>query len=135
MANHRLNCDQEVSVVSPPVPRVPRQDRIAADVIAGRKSHYRGTQGTAIIGLFGGAAAWTGVGEKTLKRLGEQDYEKIYIFPNSHAGYYPGAKMLGFKVIFRKSDGRLLGAQALGEDGPAVDKRISALAIALQMGT
>ncbi len=38
------------------------------------------------------------------------------------------------KVIFRKSDGRLLGVQALGEDGPAVDKRISALAVAMQMG-
>ena len=42
--------------------------------------------------------------------------------------------MLAMKVIFRKSDGRLLGAQALGEDGPAVDKRISALAMAIQMG-
>ncbi len=111
-----------------------RQGRIAADVIAGRDSHYRGTQGTSIIGLFGGAAGWTGVSEKTLKRLGDDDYEKIYIFPNSHAGYYPGAKMIGMKVIFRKSDGRFLGAQALGEDAPAVDKRISALAVALQMG-
>jgi len=111
-----------------------RQGRIAADVIAGRNSRYRGTQGTAIIGLFGGAAAWTGVSEKTLKQLGDQDYEKIYLFPNSHAGYYPGAKMLGLKFIFRKSDGKVLGAQALGEDGPAVDKRISALAMAIQMG-
>jgi NADPH-dependent 2,4-dienoyl-CoA reductase/sulfur reductase-like enzyme/rhodanese-related sulfurtransferase len=111
-----------------------RQGRIAADVIAGRDSRYRGTQGTAIIGLFGGAAAWTGVSEKTLKRLGDTDYEKIYLFPNSHAGYYPGAKMLGLKFVFRKSDGKVLGAQALGEDGPAVDKRISALAVAIQMG-
>ena len=111
-----------------------RQGRIAADVIAGRDSRYRGTQGTSIIGLFGGAAAWTGISEKTLKKIGDTDYEKIYLFPNSHAGYYPGAKMLGLKVIFRKSDGRLLGAQALGQDGPAVDKRISALALAIQMG-
>jgi len=111
-----------------------RQGRIAADVIAGRDSHFRGVQGTAIIGLFGGAAAWTGVNERTLKRLGDDDFQKIYIFPNSHAGYYPDAKMIGMKIIFRKSDGRLLGAQALGHDGPAVDKRISALAVALQMG-
>jgi NADPH-dependent 2,4-dienoyl-CoA reductase/sulfur reductase-like enzyme/rhodanese-related sulfurtransferase len=110
-----------------------RQGRIAADVIAGRNSRYRGTQGTSIIGLFGGAVAWTGVSEKMLKKMGDTDFEKLYLFPNSHAGYYPGAKMLGLKVIFRKSDGRLLGAQALGEDGPAVDKRISALAMALQM--
>jgi rhodanese-related sulfurtransferase len=111
-----------------------RQGRIAADVIAGRDSTYRGTQGTSIIGLFGGAAAWTGVSEKTLKKIGSTDYEKIYLFPNSHAGYYPGAKMLGLKLIFQKSDGKVLGAQALGEDGPAVDKRISTLAMAIQMG-
>jgi len=110
-----------------------RQGRIAADVIAGRDSRYRGTQGTSIIGLFGGAAAWTGASEKTLARLGDADYEKIYLYPSSHAGYYPGAKMLRLKVLFRASDGRLLGAQAVGEDGPAVDKRISALAMAVQM--
>ena len=109
-----------------------RQGRIAADVIAGRDSRYRGTQGTAIIGFFGGVAAWTGASEKTLKRLGNDDYEKIYLYPNSHAGYYPGARPIAMKVIFRKSDGKLLGAQALGEDN--VDKRISTLAMALQMG-
>jgi NADPH-dependent 2,4-dienoyl-CoA reductase/sulfur reductase-like enzyme/rhodanese-related sulfurtransferase len=111
-----------------------RQGRIAADVIAGRESRYRGTQGTSIIGLFGGAAAWTGASEKTLAKLGDKDFEKIYLFPNSHAGYYPGAKPLALKFIFRKSDGRVLGAQALGMDAPAVDKRISALALAIQMG-
>ncbi len=109
-----------------------RQGRIAADVIAGRDSRFRGTQGTAIIGLFGAAAAWTGVSEKMLKRIGETDYEKIYLYPNSHAGYYPGAKYLAMKVIFRKSDGRLLGAQAVGQDG--VDKRIDAFAMAIQLG-
>ncbi|MDS4032032.1 MAG: FAD-dependent oxidoreductase [Candidatus Contendobacter sp.] len=109
-----------------------RQGRIAADVIAGRDSCYRGTQGTAIIGFFGGVAAWTGASEKTIKRLGNDDYEKIYLYPNSHAGYYPGARPIAMKIIFRKSDGKLLGAQALGEDN--VDKRISTLAMALQMG-
>jgi len=109
-----------------------RQGRIAADVIAGRHSRFRGTQGTAIIGLFGAAVAWTGASEKALKRIGDKDFEKIYLYPNSHAGYYPGARPIAMKVIFRKSNGRLLGAQALGEDG--VDKRISELAMALQMG-
>lgn len=108
-----------------------RQGRIAADVIAGRESRFRGTQGTSIIALFGGVAAWTGVSEKMLKRIGDTDYEKIYLYPNSHAGYYPGARPIAMKVLYRKSNGRLLGAQALGEDN--VDKRISALAVALQM--
>ncbi len=108
-----------------------RQGRIAADVIEGRTSRFRGVQGTSIIGLFGAAVACTGVSEKILKQTGDTDYEKIYLYPNSHAGYYPGAKPIAMKVLFRKSNGRLLGAQALGQDG--VDKRISVLAAMLQM--
>ena len=108
-----------------------RQGRIAAEVICGRDSRYRGTQGTSICQIFEAAIASTGASEKLLKQLGETDFEKIYIFPNSHAGYYPGAKYLAIKVIFRKSDGKLLGAQVLGEDG--VPKRIDSFAMAIQM--
>lgn len=109
-----------------------RQGRIVADVITGRNSRFRGTQGTTIIGLFGVTIAFTGVNEKTLKKMKETDYEKIYIYPNSHAGYYPGAKPLAIRVIFRKSDGRIIGALAYGEDG--VDKRIDVFAAMIQMG-
>jgi NADPH-dependent 2,4-dienoyl-CoA reductase/sulfur reductase-like enzyme/rhodanese-related sulfurtransferase len=109
-----------------------RQGRIAADVIAGRDARYRGTQGTSICGVFGLAVASTGASEKHLTRLADSDFETIYLYPNSHAGYYPGAKMLVLKVIFRRSDGRLLGAQAVGEDG--VDKRIDDVAMAIQLG-
>lgn len=109
-----------------------RQGRIAADVIAGRQSRYRGTQGTAVVGLFGATIAWTGATEKLLNRLGDTDYEKVYLYPSSHAGYYPDARPIAMKLLFRRSDGRLIGAQAFGEDG--VDKRISVLAAYLQMG-
>ncbi|MEI6883936.1 MAG: FAD-dependent oxidoreductase [Bacteroidota bacterium] len=109
-----------------------RQGRIVADVIAGRNAHYRGTQGTSICQIFDATISQTGVSEKVLKQLGDTDYEKIYLYPNSHAGYYPGAKMLIIKVLFRKSNGRLLGAQVLGEDGVA--KRIDSFAMAIQMG-
>jgi NADPH-dependent 2,4-dienoyl-CoA reductase/sulfur reductase-like enzyme/rhodanese-related sulfurtransferase len=109
-----------------------RQGRIAADVIAGRDSRFRGTQGTSICLVFGAAVASTGVSEKVLVNLGDKDYEKTYIYPNSHAGYYPGARLIAIKVIYRKSDGRLLGAQVLGQDG--VTKRIDSFAMAIQMG-
>jgi NADPH-dependent 2,4-dienoyl-CoA reductase/sulfur reductase-like enzyme/rhodanese-related sulfurtransferase len=109
-----------------------RQGRIVADVIAGRSSRFRGTQGTSICLVFEAAVASTGVSEKVLVKLGDKDYEKIYLYPNSHAGYYPGARMLAIKVIYRKSDGRLLGAQVLGQDG--VTKRIDSFAMAIQMG-
>lgn len=108
-----------------------RQGRIAADVICGRDSRYRGTQGTSICKIFEGTIASTGVSEKVLLQLGDKDFEKVYLYPNSHAGYYPGAKVLAIKTLFRKSDGRLLGAQVMGEDGVA--KRIDSFAMAIQM--
>jgi NADPH-dependent 2,4-dienoyl-CoA reductase/sulfur reductase-like enzyme/rhodanese-related sulfurtransferase len=109
-----------------------RQGRIVADVISGRDAKFRGTQGTSICKLFDATIAQTGVSEKTLKRIGDTDYEKIYLYPNSHAGYYPGAKIMIIKFLFRKSNGKVLGAQVLGEDG--VPKRIDSFAMAIQMG-
>ncbi len=109
-----------------------RQGRIVADVLCGRNSCYRGTQGTSICQVFDATIAQTGASEKLLTMLGDTDFEKIYLYPNSHAGYYPGAKLLVTKVIFRKSNGLLMGAQMLGEDG--VPKRMDSFAMAIQMG-
>jgi NADPH-dependent 2,4-dienoyl-CoA reductase/sulfur reductase-like enzyme/rhodanese-related sulfurtransferase len=108
-----------------------RQGRIAADCIASKKASYRGTQGTAIVGLFNQVAAATGASEKALRGQ-NVPFAKVYVHPNQHAGYYPGAKSLTLKVLFQPSDGKLLGAQAVGEDG--VDKRIDAIAVAIQGG-
>ena len=109
-----------------------RQGRIAADVICGRDSHFRGVQGTAICGVFDIAVASTGASEKALQRAGITDYEKVYLHPNQHVGYYPGAKSINLKLIFRKSDGRILGAQAVGEADVA--RRIDVIATAIQFG-
>ncbi len=108
-----------------------RQGRIAADHIFGRDSTYRGTQGTAIVGLFDMAAAMTGLSEKSLVAA-SQEYEKIYVHPAHHAGYYPGAESLSIKLLFHPKTGRIFGAQVVG--GSGVDKRIDVLAVALQAG-
>ncbi|MCA9239293.1 MAG: FAD-dependent oxidoreductase [Planctomycetales bacterium] len=106
-----------------------RQGRIAADHIFGRDSAYRGTQGTAIVGLFGLAAAMTGLSEKACERLGVK-HQKVYLHPSHHAGYYPGAEGMTFKLLFDPDNGRVLGAQAVG--GAGVDKRIDVVAMAIQ---
>jgi len=107
-----------------------RQGRVAADVICGRNSSFRGVQGTAICSVFGLAAAITGASEKSLKRAGISDYEVAYLHPGHHAGYFPGAKPIHLKLLFRRTNGRLLGAQATGEEG--VDKRIDVIAAMIQ---
>lgn len=91
-----------------------RQGRIAADVIAGRDSKFRGVQGTAICGFFDLAVAQTGATEKSLRRAGITDYEKVYLHPKHHVGYYPGAQTLHLKLLFSKPSGRILGLQAVG---------------------
>lgn len=108
-----------------------RQGRIAADNIFGRTSRYRGTQGTAIVGVFDCTAAMTGSTEKALRRA-NRTFRKIYIHPAHHAGYYPGAEQMTLKVLFDPTTGRLLGAQVVG--GAGVDKRIDILAVAIQSG-
>lgn len=108
-----------------------RQGRIAADHIFGRSSTYRGTQGTAIVGVFGKTAAMTGQSEKALVRAGAS-FEKVYIHPVDHAGYYPGAEGMTLKLLFDPSDGAILGAQCVGGNG--VDKRIDIIAMAIQAG-
>jgi NADPH-dependent 2,4-dienoyl-CoA reductase/sulfur reductase-like enzyme/rhodanese-related sulfurtransferase len=106
-----------------------KQGRIAADNAMGRKSEYNGSQGTAIVKIFDMTAASTGAGEKTLKKLG-RPYLTSYTHSDSHAGYYPGAQRLSIKLIFSPENGKLLGAQIVGQEG--VDKRIDVLATALR---
>jgi NADPH-dependent 2,4-dienoyl-CoA reductase/sulfur reductase-like enzyme/rhodanese-related sulfurtransferase len=126
-----------VDVVSGVATQIPlagpanRQGRIAADHIFGRDSKYRGTQGTAVVGLFDRTAAMTGLSEKVAKRL-QLNFQKVYIHPANHAGYYPGAESMSLKLLFELPSGRILGAQAIGGDG--VDKRIDVIAMAIQAG-
>lgn len=108
-----------------------RQGRVAADNMLGRNERYGRTQGTAICKLFELAVASTGLNEKSLQRQG-LPYEKIYVHPGSHAGYYPGAFPVSLKLLFSPEDGKILGAQAVGQDG--VDKRIDVLAVAQRAG-
>ena len=108
-----------------------RQGRIAADNVFGRAVRYRGTQGTAIVGVFDKTAAMTGASEKVLRRT-NRPFRKIYIHPAHHAGYYPGAEGMSLKLLFDPQSGHILGAQAVG--GAGVDKRIDVLAVAIQAG-
>lgn len=108
-----------------------RQGRIAADNICGRDSRYHGSQGSSVIKIFGITAAVTGANEKNAKAAGIET-DKVYLSPMSHAGYYPGGKLMTMKVLFEKGTFRLLGAQIIGYEG--VDKRIDVLAAAIHAG-
>jgi len=106
-----------------------RQGRIAAINALGGDAAYERTQGTAICKVFDLAVGMTGLSEKALKRA-NLAYEKVYVHPASHAGYYPGAMQMSLKLLFDPESGKVLGAQCVGADG--VDKRIDVLAVAIR---
>ena len=108
-----------------------KQARVAADNICGMDSRYNGAQGSSIVKVFDIIAASTGINEKTALSSGI-DCDKVILSPMSHAGYYPGGKVMTMKVLFEKKTFRLLGAQIVGYDG--VDKRIDVLATAIRAG-
>ena len=108
-----------------------KQGRIAADNICGGDSCYRGSQGSSVIKVFDLTAASTGLNETNARKSG-LDVESVILSPMSHAGYYPGGKVMTMKVVFEKGTYRLLGAQIVGYEG--VDKRIDVLATAIHAG-
>lgn len=105
-----------------------KQGRIAADNMAGGKSRYLGSIGTAVLKVGSLNAASVGLTERRIKQLG-LDYEKIYLHPGSNASYYPGSNQLHIKLLFAP-DGKILGAQIVG--GKGVDKRIDTIAGAMR---
>ena len=108
-----------------------RHGRLIADVIAGREVKAHAASGTVILGAFGFAVGITGLSERAANKAGIA-HKIIHIHPNNHAGYYPGSKRLSIKILFDPATGKILGAQANGEDG--VDKRIDVIATAMHGG-
>ena len=108
-----------------------KQGRIIADNICGDDSRYPGSQGSSVIKVFDMTAATTGINETNARRAGLQ-VDTVILSPMSHAGYYPGGKVMTMKVVFEKATCRLLGAQIIGYEG--VDKRIDVLATAIHAG-
>jgi len=108
-----------------------KQGRMVADNICGGNRHYNGTQGTSILKVFDLTVAMTGASEKALAKT-NMKYEKLYIHPANHVGYYPGAKQMCIKLLFTKPEGKILGAQIVGSRG--VDRRIDIFAVAIRAG-
>ncbi len=108
-----------------------KQGRVIGLNIAGKKTKFRGAQGTSIVRVGEIALGMTGLSERSAKQLGLH-FLTSYNTAGHHAGYYPGAQDLTLKLVFEQGTGRLLGGQAAGREG--VDKRIDVLATAIYNG-
>lgn len=107
-----------------------RQGRIIADNICGIESAYKNSQGASVLKVFDLTAASVGNNEKQLKSK-NIPYWKTFVFSKDHAGYYPGAVEVLYKLLF-SPDGKILGAQGVGLDG--VEKRIDVISSIMRNG-
>ena len=124
-----------------------RQARIVANNIMGMESKYEGFIGSSILKIFDYTLGMTGLSEKTCREQ-NIEYKTMIISPYSHAKYYPGAKVMTIKVLYRagkkKADinneaentelkdsaGQILGATVFGKEG--IDKVTDILATAIR---
>lgn len=117
-----------------------RGGRLVADAIADAiadAEHGQATarpipspQGTAIVRIGSLTAAMTGANRQALDASGAE-YFTVHTHANQHAGYFPGATPIHILMHVR-TDGQILGAQAVGADG--VDRRIDVIATAMRAG-
>ena len=124
-----------------------RQARIVANNIMGMESKYEGFIGSSILKIFDYTLGMTGLSEKTCKEQ-NIEYKTMIISPYSHAKYYPGAKVMTIKVLYRAGKknadinneaentelknctGQILGATVFGKEG--IDKVTDILATAIR---
>ena len=108
-----------------------KQAKVAGENAAGGDASFAGVLGTSISGAFGLVFASTGLTAQAAKKLGIEALAQGFM-GHSHAAYYPNPKPLKLKVVFEPRTGKLLGAQAVGEEG--VVARINALIAAIHAG-
>lgn len=124
-----------------------RQARIVANNIMGMESKYEGFIGSSILKIFDYTLGMTGLSEKTCREQ-NIEYKTMIISPYSHAKYYPGAKVMTIKVLYRAGKknayinnedentelknctGQILGATVFGKEG--IDKVTDILATAIR---
>ncbi len=127
MANNSVT---ESSMYTPLAGPANRQARVVANNIAGKTTIYEGTIGSSILKIFDYNLAMAGINEKICKAQGIK-YKTIIVSPNSHAGYYPGARLITIKALYNEVNGQIYGVQVWGKEG--VDKIADILATAIKM--
>jgi len=105
-----------------------RQGRVAGENIAGGDAAFSGVLGTAIFKVFDLAVATTGLSEAQAREAGF-DPASCQVTALSRARYMPTCRQLDLLLVGDKASGRLLGCQAVGEDG--ADKAIDTIAAGL----
>ena len=93
-----------------------RQALVAGTNAAGGSSRYPGSTGVTTVKLFGLEIASFGPTTALANRIGLKPLS-VRITGSTRLGYFPGGKDLTVKLMCDPRDGRVLGAQLVGEEG------------------
>ena len=110
-----------------------KQGAVAGANAAGGALEFAGSLATQVVKVFDLAAGRTGLTATEAVREGFEARTTEIVTPD-HKAYYPGARPLHIRVTGDARDGRLLGAQIVGDYRAAVAKRLDVIAAALFSG-
>ncbi len=104
-----------------------RQSMVAGINAAGGQSRYPGSTGVTTVKLFGLEVSTFGPTTALAEKLGVHPVS-VRITGSTRLSYYPGGKDLTVKLIAHPEDGRLLGAQLVGEEGATLRGNFASMA-------
>lgn len=108
-----------------------KQARNVANHLFGKEIFSKGVIGSSVLQCFSINAARTGLSAKECEKEG-YEYDYVYILPMDKVGLMPDKHPIFFKLIYALSDGKILGAQALGKGD--VVKSVDVVATAMAFG-
>src|SRR5256884_5494854 len=104
-----------------------RQSMVAGINAAGGEARYPGSTGVTTVKLFGLEVATLGPTTATAEKIGITPVS-VRITGSTRLSYYPGGKDLTVKLLANPENGKLLGAQLVGEEGATLRANFASMA-------
>lgn len=122
---------QDKMVYLPLATSANKQGRMLADHLSGKETFFKGMLGSSSLKVLDFELGCTGMNEQSAIN-NQVDYKVVKIKDVNQTSYYPGQERIEVKVVYRKNDNVILGAEMIGKKG--VIGRLDALAVAVHAG-
>jgi rhodanese-related sulfurtransferase len=106
--------------------------QVAGAAAAGAKACMSPILGTVIVRAGALTLARTGLDETEAVEFAGEEVARVSVHGSSCDRFLASARPLALDLLFHRGDGRVLGAEVVGQEG--ADKRIDVLAVAIQGG-
>jgi len=119
---------REENVYIPLATTANKLGRIVGENLAGQRTAFQGTLGSAAVKVMDLEAGKTGLSEIDAMKMG-LNYKTVFVTDQNQTGYYPGQADIAVKLIYESETHVLLGGQIIGKKGAVL--RVDVLAAAI----